>query len=99
MNQRLDRRSNRTRGSLVKTTGAPPESKTDAKKTSGSASTAPSAVPLLLLKLRKRLFTVTMNCVGPTAPILSGGTAAPSARVAPVKLVLGTCGAFGSVER
>src|SRR5215470_6785499 len=54
---------------------------------------APSASPVVLLKLRNRPFTVTRYWVGPTAPIESGGTnPGVSAIVAPVKFVPRVCG-------
>ncbi len=71
---------------------------TELKNTSGSTLSAPSASPVVFLKLRKRPFTVTMNCVGPTAPIVSGGTnPGVSEIVAPVKLVPTVCGVDGPV--
>ena len=71
---------------------------TELKNTSGSTLSAPSASPVVFLKLRKRPFTVTMYCVGPTAPIVSGGTnPAVSEIVAPVKLVPTVCGVDGPV--
>src|SRR3954451_18704466 len=74
----------------------PPETGviTDAKKTSGSALITPSVAPVVLLKVRRRPLTKTTNCVGPTAPIESGGNAPVSASVAPVKLVPTVCGAL-----
>src|SRR5215210_4129225 len=73
----------------------PPETgvMTDAKKTSGSALITPSAAPVVLLKVLRRPLTKTTNCVGPTAPIVSGGNAPVSASVAPRKVVLVGCGA------
>src|SRR5881409_247189 len=66
---------------------------TEPKNTSGSTLSAPSASPVVLLKLRNRPFTVTRYCVGPTAPIVSGGTnPGVSEIVAPVKLVPRDCG-------
>ena len=40
--------------------------------------TAPSATPVDLLNERTRPLTATMNCDGPTAPIVSGGIAVPT---------------------
>src|SRR5438105_4360784 len=59
---------------------------TDEKKLSSVELSEPTEPALL--KTRIRPLTVTRNCDGPTAPMLSGGTKAESeARVAPVKLV------------
>src|SRR5437763_10811661 len=62
----------------------------------------PSATPVALLKVTMRLFTATMNCDGPTAPIESGGREnvgfVPES-VAPVKLVLIVCAASGAGKR
>ena len=81
------------RGSLVLSL------RTELKKTSGSTFSAPSASPVVLLKLRNRPFTVTMNWVGPTAPMVSGGTnPGVSEIVAPVKLVPIVCGVEGAVD-
>src|SRR6478735_11219902 len=81
------------RGSLV------PALLTEPKNTSGSRFNAPSASPVVLLKLRNRPFTVTMYWVGPTAPMLSGGTSPPvSEIVAPVKLVPTVCGVEGALD-
>src|SRR5882762_2643440 len=69
---------------------------TEAKKTSGSALTTASAVPVVLLKVLRRPLTKRKNCVGPAAPIVSGGNAPVS--VGPVtvlKLVLTVWGAEG----
>src|SRR5437773_10544126 len=98
-NQRLVRRSYLTFGSLVKL--RPPTGNgdmIDAKKTSVSALTTPSATPVALLKVRTRPLTWTTNCVGPAAPIVSGGKAPVSASVAPVKFGVDTvCGANGLI--
>jgi hypothetical protein len=70
-----------------------PAVRTDPKKVSSVAFSVP-AVPVLL-NTRIRPLTPTRNCVGPTAPMLSGGTKFESAlRVAPVKLDP-TVSAFG----
>src|SRR3954463_347575 len=84
------------RGSLVKlfTTGGV---MTELKNTSGFASITPSAVPLVLLKVRIRPFTATMNWDGPTAPMLSGGKAPVSPSVAPRKFAPVVCGVFGLI--
>ena len=66
------------------------------KKTSGSTLTTPSATPVVLLKVLSRPLTNRKNCVGPTAPMVSGGNAPVS--VGPVtvsKLVLMGWGAEG----
>src|ERR1051326_2620532 len=93
MNHRPVARSKRMRGSLVKVPLV--EDFTDAKKTSESRLSAPSVVPLVLLNDRNRPLTATIYCVGPTAPMLSGGNAPVSFNVAPVKLVLVVCGVNG----
>src|ERR1051325_3484406 len=64
---------------------------TDWKKISVSTLSTPSAMPVLLSKLRIRLLMATMNCVGPAAPMVSGGKAL-SARVAAVSLTPVVCG-------
>src|SRR2546421_172124 len=70
---------------------------TDAKNTSVSALITPSATPVVLLKVRTRPLTWTTNCVGPAAPIVSGGNAPVSLSVAPVKFGVETvCGASGA---
>ena len=46
---------------------------TAAKKVSISVFNTPSATPVLLLKVTSLPFTATINCVGPTDPILSEG--------------------------
>ena len=73
-------------GSLVKLPViAPPIGvMTDEKNALMLRFNAPSATPVALLNERRRPFTATMNCDGPTAPIVSGGTASVSADVAPV---------------
>src|SRR5437763_6554174 len=58
---------------------------TEEKNESRLAFSEPTAPALL--KTRIRPLTVTRNCDGPTAPMLSGGTNPESASVAPVKLV------------
>src|SRR5438132_5439943 len=69
---------------------------TELKNKSVSVSRTPSATPVDLLKVRIRPLTATMNCVGPTAPMVSGGKAAVSVRTAPVKVVPIVCGARGA---
>src|SRR6266568_3211906 len=59
---------------------------TELKKLSVPALRTPSAPPVLLLNVRMRPLITTRNCVGPTAPIESGGKPLASARVAAVKL-------------
>ena len=54
----------------------------DAKNVSKSASSAPSAMPVALAIVRMRPLTPTRYCVGPMSPIVSGGSAPVSARVA-----------------
>src|SRR5688572_14748336 len=75
-NQRFERRSKRTFGS-VENTDSPASGgvMTEAKNTSGSALITPSATPVVLLKVRIRPLMNTKNCVGPTAPSVSGGKA------------------------
>src|SRR5690349_11933119 len=68
---------------------------TEAKKLSIVVLSTPSAAPVVLSKERRRPLMATMNCVGPTAPIVSGGYAPVSARVAPVKLMAVVCGPSG----
>ena len=58
-------------------------------------SSTPSGLPEVLLKERNRPLTVTRNCVGPTAPIVSGGTSPESDSWAPRKLVLTVCAISG----
>src|ERR1041384_6881589 len=71
---------------------------TDAKNPSVSALITPSATPVVLLNVRMRPVTWTTNCVGPAAPIVSGGNAPVSVSVAPVKLGVETvCGAAGAM--
>src|SRR5437867_10821185 len=79
------------RGSVVKlgVTGVI----TEAKKLSVVVLRTPSARPVALLKVLIRPFTATTNCVGPIAPVESGGNAPVSASVAPVKFVDGVCAA------
>src|SRR5947207_5561792 len=93
-NQRPESRSYRIRGSLVKfgETGVI----TEAKKLSIMVSRTPSATPLALLNVRSRPLIATTNCLGPTAPIESGGKAPVSASVAPVKLVDGVWATAGA---
>src|ERR1051326_2918049 len=70
---------------------------TELKNTSVLASMPPSFTPVFLLKLRIRPFSATINWLGPTAPIESGGKEnSVSARVAPRKLKARPCGALGS---
>src|SRR3989442_2389059 len=64
----------------------------DAKKTSVSTLSTPSATPVVLLKLRIRPLSAMMNWVGPTVPIVSGGKALVSKSVAAVKLIPTVCG-------
>src|SRR5437867_4302564 len=72
---------------------------TDLKKTSVFALMPPSATPVLLLKLRIRPLTATMNWLGPAAPMESGGKEfSVSASVAPRKFKVRTCGALGPGE-
>src|SRR6266568_2413937 len=59
---------------------------TELKKLSVPVSRTPSAPPVPLLNVRTRPLITTRNCVGPTAPIESGGKPLASARVAAVKL-------------
>src|SRR5947208_15240537 len=66
---------------------------TEAKKLSVVVLRTPSARPVALLKVLIRPFTATTNCVGPIAPIESGGNAPVSATVAPVNFVDGVCAA------
>src|SRR5512143_2330806 len=66
-NQRCEVRSYRMCGSLV------PLERTVAKKLSVVAFRKPSATPVALLYDRIRPLTTAMNCVGPAAPIESGG--------------------------
>ena len=61
------------------------ELSTEEKNVSRVASSEPTT-PALLNTLMRPL-TPTRNCVGPTAPIESGGTNPESPNVAPVKLV------------
>lgn len=61
---------------------------TEAKNVSMVVSITPSATPVALSKVRRRPLTATTNWLGPTVPIVSGGKAPVSARVAPVKVVL-----------
>src|SRR2546430_12307528 len=93
-NQRLESRSYRIRGSVVKfgETGVI----TEAKKLSIAVSRALSATPLALLNVRSRPLTATTNWLGPTAPIESGGKAPVSASVAPVKLLEGVWATAGA---
>src|SRR5512135_3187777 len=71
-----------------------------AKNTSVLRFSTPSAAPVDFTKLRMRPLTATMNCVGPTAPIESGGKAFVSASVAPVKLIdESVCAALGPPAR
>ncbi len=93
-NHRAESRSKRIRGSLVKLFDAGGVM-TVLKKTSVSTFITPSATPVLLLKVRIRPFTQTMNCEGPAAPMLSGGKERVSVRVAPTKLVAVVCGLSG----
>ena len=51
----------------------------------------PSAVPVVLLNVRRRPLTKSKNCVGPTAPIESGGKAPVSVSVAAVNSMLTLC--------
>ena len=83
MNQRPESLSYRTRGSVVMK-----PTRTELKKESMSASNCPTA-PVLLLKTRIRPLTASKYCVGPAAPIASGGNALVSAKVAAVKVRLG----------
>src|SRR5438309_9538798 len=90
-NQRPEKWSYRTRGSVVRL----PDGRTDAKNTSLSALMTPSAVPALVNVLNRPLI-VTKNCVGPAAPIVSGGNVpGASARVGPRNLVPGGWGVWG----
>src|SRR6266436_2346320 len=83
-------------GSLVKLFVAGGVS-TELKKTSVFALMPPSATPVLLLKLRIRPLTATMNWTGPVAPMESGGKEfSVSANVAPRKFTARTCGALGA---
>src|SRR5258708_4776143 len=83
------------RGSLVKLL-VKPGFMTGSKKTSLLAFMPPSATPVVLLKLRMRPFSATMNWLGPAAPMVSGGKEfSVSARVAPVKFRPTVCGVLG----
>src|SRR5439155_20697757 len=64
---------------------------TELKKLSVVVLSTPSAAPVLLLKVRTLPLMTTRNCVGPTAPIESGGKPLASARVAAVKLKPTVC--------
>src|SRR5437867_10499096 len=59
---------------------------TELKKLSVVVLRTPSAAPVLLSNVRTRPLMTTRNCVGPTAPIGSGGKPLASASVAAVKL-------------
>src|SRR5713226_9533009 len=59
---------------------------TELKKLSVPVLRTPSAPPVFLLNVRTLPLMTTRNCVGPTAPIESGGKPLASARVAAVKL-------------
>src|SRR4051812_10861598 len=88
--QRAERWSNRTRGYAVDC-----PLRTESKKVSVAASRTPSAAPDDLRKVRMRPFRATRICVGPAAPIVSGGKAFVSAEVAARKLTPRVCGADG----
>src|SRR5437016_1978413 len=60
---------------------------TEAKKTSESALSAPSATPVVLLNERNRPVTANMYCHGPTAPLGSGGNGPSSVSVAAGKVM------------
>src|SRR5262249_15469602 len=96
-NQRFESRSNLTCGSDVNTDSpAPGALSTDAKKMSGSAFTTPSTAPVVLLKVLSLPLRKTKNCVGPTAPIVSGGKDPVSVGpVAPSNATPSVCGAEG----
>src|SRR5439155_24564768 len=64
---------------------------TELKKLSVPVLRTPSALPVLLLNVRTRPLITTRNCVGPTAPIESGGKPLASSRVAAVKLKPTVC--------
>src|SRR6266567_8288240 len=64
---------------------------TELKKLSVVVLSTPSAAPVLLLKVRTLPLMTTRNCVGPAAPIESGGKPLASARVAAVKLKPTVC--------
>src|ERR1051326_4214220 len=80
MNHRPDSRSNRTCGSLMP---APP--RTELKNVMSLTFSEPR-FPSLSNTL-KRPFAVTSTCVGPTAPLLSGGMAPDSESRGPRKSV------------
>src|SRR5512141_769109 len=72
------------------------------KNTSGFTLSTPSATPVVLLNVTRRPFTNTTNCVGPTAPMQSGGKDSVGfmpLSVAAVKLVPITCGVKGPRSR
>src|SRR5262245_56486914 len=71
------------RGSVVKFN---PGVITELKNESVSVSMPPSAVPVVLLNERTRPLRAMMNCVGPTAPMVSGGQPEQSLKFAAVKL-------------
>ena len=87
---RPERRSNRTRGYAVDC-----PLRTESKNVSVATLRTPSAAPDDLRNVRMRPFRATRNCVGPAAPIVSGGKAFVSAEVAPRKLTPSVCGAEG----
>ena len=64
---------------------------TELKKLSVVVLRTPSALPVLLLNVRTLPLMTTRNCVGPTAPMESGGKPLVSARVAAVKLSPTVC--------
>src|SRR6266536_834546 len=70
---------------------------TELKKLSVVVLRTPSALPVLLLNVRTLPLMTTRNCVGPAAPIESGGNPLVSARVAAVKLspTVGESGEIG----
>src|SRR6266576_680742 len=85
-------------GSLLKLFAAGGVS-TELKKTSLLTLIPPSAKPVLLLKLRIRPLSATMNWLRPIAPMESGGKEfSVSASVAPRKFRDRTCGALGAGE-
>src|ERR1041385_2912667 len=80
------------RGSVVK---FKPDVITDAKNASVPTLMPPSARPVALLNERTRPLSATMNCLGPNAPIVSGGQPEQSAKPAAVKFEFTVCAASG----
>jgi len=74
------------RGSVVK---FEPGVRTELKNESVPTLMALSATPVALLNERTRPLRAIMNCVGPTAPIVSGGQPEQSLNVAAVKFTVG----------